>query len=52
LGGVDESGIKKLKAMNFDGAAVLGAIWNEPDKAIIHFKLLKETCLFYTPNND
>ncbi len=42
LGGVDASGLKKLKAMNFDGAAVLGAIWNEPDKAIANFKQLKE----------
>jgi len=28
--------------MNFDGAAILGAIWNEPDKAITNFKQLKE----------
>ena len=42
LGGVDASNLRKLKAMNFDGAAVLGAIWNDPDKAIISFKQLKE----------
>ncbi|WP_158996009.1 thiamine phosphate synthase [Mucilaginibacter sp. L196] len=42
LGGVDASNLRKLKAMNFDGAAALGAIWNDPDKAIISFKQLKE----------
>ena len=46
LGGVDALGLKKLKVMNFDGAVVLGTIWNEPDKAITNFKHLKETCLF------
>jgi thiamine-phosphate pyrophosphorylase len=42
LGGVDASSLKKIKAMNFDGAAILGAIWNEPDKAISNFEQLKE----------
>jgi len=42
LGGVDASGLNKLKAMNFDGAAVLGVIWNDPDKAIPNFKQLQE----------
>lgn len=34
LGGIDARNIEKVAAMNFDGAAVLGAIWNEPEKAI------------------
>lgn len=46
LGGVDSSRLEKLKMMNFDGAAVLGNIWNKPDEAITNFKQLKETCLF------
>ena len=52
LGGVDTSGLKKIKTMNFDGAAVLGAIWNEPDKAITNFKRLKENLPIYTQSND
>ena len=42
LGGVEVSNLIKVKAMNFDGAAVLGALWNEPDKAIETFTQLKE----------
>lgn len=34
LGGIDAGNIKKAAEMNFDGAAVLGAIWNEPAKAV------------------
>ena len=33
LGGIDADNVSKLPAMNFDGAALLGAIWNEPEKA-------------------
>lgn len=46
LGGIDVSNLKKAKAMNFDGVAVLGAIWNEPDKAIINFTNLMSNSLF------
>lgn len=42
LGGVEASNLIKIKAMNFDGAAVLGTLWNEPLKAINRFKQLKE----------
>lgn len=38
LGGIDANNISKVLAMNFDGAALLGTIWNEPDKAVEHFK--------------
>jgi thiamine-phosphate pyrophosphorylase len=41
LGGVQVSNINKVKAMNFDGAAVLGAIWNNPEQAIANFKNLQ-----------
>jgi thiamine-phosphate pyrophosphorylase len=34
LGGIDTDNIGKVAAMNFDGAAVLGTIWNEPAKAV------------------
>jgi hypothetical protein len=32
--------------MNFDGAAVLGTIWNEPDKSLTRFLELNKTYLF------
>ena len=41
LGGIDADNVSKLPVMNFDGAALLGAIWNEPEKAAEHFKKIK-----------
>jgi len=41
LGGVDESNLHRVKAMNFDGAAVLGAIWNKPEQAVSNFLKIK-----------
>jgi thiamine-phosphate pyrophosphorylase len=38
LGGINAGNIGKVAAMNFDGAALLGTIWNEPAKAVAHFK--------------
>lgn len=38
LGGIDADNVSKLVAMNFDGAALLGSIWNEPEKAVENFK--------------
>lgn len=38
LGGVDADNINRVAAMNFDGAALLGAIWNEHENAVEHFK--------------
>jgi thiamine-phosphate pyrophosphorylase len=40
LGGIDAGNIEKVAAMNFDGAALLGAIWNEPAKAVENFKTI------------
>lgn len=45
LGGIDVGNIHQLKTMNFDGAAVLGAIWQKPEKAVSSFKTLQEICL-------
>jgi thiamine-phosphate pyrophosphorylase len=45
LGGISLSNLSKVKAMNFDGAAVLGTIWNNPDLAISNFKNLKQGLL-------
>lgn len=41
LGGVEPGNIQAAMAMNFDGAALLGAIWKEPAKAVEQFKLCK-----------
>lgn len=47
LGGIDETNLLKVNEMNFDGAAILGAIWSQPHKAISHFNKLtqKLACL-------
>jgi thiamine-phosphate pyrophosphorylase len=37
LGGINHHNIQQLSAMNFDGAAVLGAIWNAPGNPIENF---------------
>jgi len=41
LGGIDRTNISKLKAMQFDGAAVLGALWSAPARAVDQFKLMR-----------
>lgn len=42
LGGVELSNLTRLKTMEFDGAAVLGTLWNDPNKAVECFIQLKE----------
>ncbi|SDC85596.1 thiamine-phosphate pyrophosphorylase [Pedobacter soli] len=44
LGGIDLNNIGRVKAMNFDGIALLGSIWNEPAQAIINFKKIQAKC--------
>lgn len=44
LGGLNRQNINQVKAMGFAGAAVLGAVWNDPSKAIKNLiELLKKT---------
>ena len=43
LGGVEISKLTKLKTMGFDGAAVLGTLWSNPNKAVDRYIELKET---------
>jgi len=45
LGGIDASNIHQLKTMDFDGAAVLGSIWQQPELAVSNFKVLQKICL-------
>ena len=47
LGGVDAGNIQSAMAMNFDGAALLGAIWKEPANAVENFKLCKHHVLTF-----
>jgi len=42
LGGVEETNLGKVKQMNFDGAAVLGAVWNDPTRAVVNLKSLMQ----------
>jgi len=44
LGGIRPDNIEEVKAMNFDGVALLGTIWNEPAQAIINFKKIQAKC--------
>jgi thiamine-phosphate pyrophosphorylase len=41
LGGITSENISQVKAMNFDGAAVLGTIWEKPEKAVETFRLFQ-----------
>jgi len=42
LGGISSQNVKLIGKMGFDGAAVLGALWNNPSNAINAFKLLQK----------
>ncbi|SES22326.1 thiamine phosphate synthase [Pedobacter rhizosphaerae] len=42
LGGISAQNIKQVADMGFDGAAVLGALWNDPSNALNTFKLLQK----------
>ena len=43
LGGVELSRLPALRALGFGGAAVLGALWNAPDREH-YLRLLLEEC--------
>jgi thiamine-phosphate pyrophosphorylase len=42
LGGIDNKKAGEIKVYGFDGIATLGAIWNEPENALINFKNIKK----------
>jgi thiamine-phosphate pyrophosphorylase len=44
LGGINAQNISSVGNMGFSGSAVLGAIWQYPEKAIENFIQLKELC--------
>ena len=41
LGGIHAENLKSVREMGFDGAAVLGSIWQNPDNAIAQFEQLR-----------
>jgi thiamine-phosphate pyrophosphorylase len=41
LGGINETNIHKVVAMHFNGAALLGAIWREPRRAVERFTAIR-----------
>jgi thiamine-phosphate pyrophosphorylase len=43
LGGVEAQYLQQVKTMGFDGAAVLGTIWNQPQKALPTFEQLQSS---------
>lgn len=42
LGGVDQSNAGLARQMGFNGIALLGAVWQKPDKAVDHFIKIKK----------
>lgn len=50
LGGIGLTEIDQVKAMNFDGFALLGSIWNDPLQALTTFKKAHAKCLAYAQN--
>ncbi|WP_159466879.1 thiamine phosphate synthase [Dyadobacter sp. 3J3] len=42
LGGISSENLKKVKEMNFDGAAILGILWKEPENAIANFREIRD----------
>jgi thiamine-phosphate pyrophosphorylase len=44
LGGIDLSNVKEVFEKGFCGAALLGSIWSEPEKAKDNFLLFKKEC--------
>ena len=50
LGGIGLTEIDQVKAMNFDGVALLGSIWNDPSQSVTTFKKAHAKCLVYAQN--
>ncbi|MBB5437478.1 thiamine-phosphate pyrophosphorylase [Pedobacter sp. AK017] len=44
LGGIDAGKVNAVRAMGFDGLALLGAVWMDKEQALNRFKLIKDKC--------
>lgn len=42
LGGIFSENLEKVREMNFDGAAVLGTLWKEPENVIANYRELRD----------
>jgi len=45
LGGIEASNVRQVVKMDFDGVAVLGAIWQEPKEALKQYNAIKKVWL-------
>jgi thiamine-phosphate pyrophosphorylase len=52
LGGISTKNLEKVREMNFDGAAVLGTLWNEPDNVINKFRELRDVLDFINQHHN
>ncbi|WP_212001101.1 thiamine phosphate synthase [Chitinophaga sp. HK235] len=41
MGGIDASNISRLKDWHYDGAALLGAIWQQPEQAVNNYQRIQ-----------
>ncbi|MBE9464602.1 thiamine phosphate synthase [Dyadobacter subterraneus] len=46
LGGINRRNLQQIENMNFDGAAILGTLWENPENAIMSFRELRELVNF------
>lgn len=44
LGGIGEAQLVTIAAKGFDAAAILGALWQKPEKAVALFQSMQKTC--------
>ncbi len=44
IGGVDPNNIIKIKELGFDGAALLGTLWKNPNQVVQTFKTIRSLC--------
>ena len=42
LGGISTGNLERVREMNFDGAAVLGSLWKEPENVIAKFREIRD----------
>jgi thiamine-phosphate pyrophosphorylase len=45
LGGISTSNLENIQAMNFDGAAILGALWEQSEDAVMNFCRLRDSLI-------
>lgn len=42
IGGIEAKNMDRIKKMNFDGAAILGSIWEKTEQAVENFKIIQQ----------